>query len=256
MPHDAVNRRTYEARRIVSLYRWGAFQIAEIRILLKYKDAYWGKKVLDIGCGAGRTTELLHRLDVQYTGIDYSTNMVSQCRDRFPDARCLHVDARDMSGFDSGTFDLVLFSNNGLDCLTHEDRIQALREIHRVLTAGGHFVFSSHNRQYRNAIVHPKLELSLDPGRQLRAVVRFWRRTRNHRRNIRLQRFERDYWILNDRAHLYSLLTYYTDLRTQADQLRDLGFEPLEAYGRDGLELPLDGEDRESSWIYYVARKV
>ena len=34
------------------------------------------------------------------------------------------------------------------------------------------------------------------------------------------------------------------------------GFEALEAYGRDGMPLPLDVPDRKSSWIYYVARKV
>ena len=255
MPHDVVNKRTYEARRIVSLYCCGAFQVAEMRILLKHKDAYWGKRVLDIGCGAGRTTELLHRLDLKYTGIDYSANMISRCTYRFPDALCLQVDARNMTRFQDESFDFVVFSNNGLDCLTHEDRVKAIHEIRRVLTPGGLFVFSTHNRQYVHAIAHPKLELSLDPGRQLRALVRFWLRTRNHRRNARLQRFEEDYWVLNDRAHRFSLLTYYTDLRTQAKQLRSLGLEPLEAYGRDGAELPLGGEDRDSSWIYYVARK-
>ncbi len=255
MPHESVNRKTYEAQRIVSLYCCGAFQVAEIRILLRHRDAYWRRRILDIGCGAGRTTELLHTLDVEYTGIDYSANMISQCRSRFPGVTCLQVDARDMSRFEDGAFDFVVFSNNGLDSLTHEDRLRALREINRVLTPGGLFMFASHNRQYHNAVSHPGLDLSLDPCRLLRALVRFWRRSRNHRRNSRFQRFEDDYWILNDRAHLYSLLTYYTDLTTQASQLRGLGFEPLKAYGRDGLELPLDGEDRDSSWIYYVARK-
>lgn len=253
--HESVNRKTYEADRIVSLYCCGEFQVAEIRILLRHKEAYWGRRVLDIGCGAGRTTELIHQLDVEYTGIDYSRKMVERCRSRFPDATCLHVDARDMSCFDDGSFDMVLFSNNGLDSLAHEDRERAIGEVNRLLVSGGLFVFSTHNRQYRHAVSHPGLELSLDPFRQARALVRYWRRSRNHRRNIRFQRFEEGHWILNDRAHLYSLLTYYTDLRTQANQLRELGFDPLEAYGQDGAELPLDGEDDKSSWIYYVARK-
>jgi SAM-dependent methyltransferase len=197
-----------------------------LRILLKYKDACWRRRVLEIGRGAGRTTELLHRLDVEYAGIDYSANTISHCTSRFPGANRLHVDARDTSVFGDEVFDFALFSNNGLDCLTHEDGLRALREVSRVLVRGGLLVFSSHNKQCRNAISHPGF-----------------------------QRFEDGYWILNDRAHLCSLLTYYTDLSTQAGQLRDLGFEPLEAFGLNGLELPLDGEDRESFRIYCVVRK-
>lgn len=255
MSHEIVNRATYESKRIVSLYCSGPIQLAELRILVTHKDNYWGKRVLDVGCGAGRTTEFLRTLQVDYTGVDYSERMIAQCRARFPESTCMRCDARDLSRFSDRSFDFVLFSNNGLDCLVHEDRLQVLCEIGRVLEDGGLFVFSAHNRDYKRARSSPSLDFSLDPFRQARSIYRHLRRWRNHRNNRRLERFEDEYWILNDRSHLYSLLTYYISVPSQVLQLSEFGFEALEAYGRDGMELPLDAGDQDSSWIYYVARK-
>jgi SAM-dependent methyltransferase len=255
MSQESVNKATYETKRVVNLYLSGPIQPAELSILARYRNDYWGKRVLDIGCGAGRTTEFLHSFDIEYTGVDYSESMVRHCSSRVPDAHCEQCDVRDMSRFGDESFDFVLFSNNGFDSLTHEDRLSALREINRVLATGGIFVFSTHNRDYHLARTEPQLELSWDPSRQLRALIRFCRRSYHRSRNRRLERFEDDYWILNDGSHLFRLVTYYISVPTQARQLSEHGFEALEAYGRDGMPLPTDSADRDSSWIYYVARK-
>jgi SAM-dependent methyltransferase len=255
MSQESVNRATYELPRVVNLYRSGPIQKAELSILVRYKDAFWGKDVLDIGCGAGRTTAFLRSFDIDYTGVDYSERMVSQCLGRLPGANCSQCDARDMSRFGDGTFDFVLFSNNGLDSLTHEDRLTAIGEVNRVLRDGGVFVFSTHNRGYRHARQEPKLELSWDPSRQARALIRYVRRSYHRMKNRGLERFEEDYCILNDSSHLFRLVTYYISVPKQVDQLAGLGFQALDAYGRDGMPVPLDAEDDESSWIYYVARK-
>ncbi|MBD3347822.1 MAG: methyltransferase domain-containing protein [Candidatus Eisenbacteria bacterium] len=255
MTYDIVNRATYESPKIVSLYLGGPIQCAELRILVAHRDAYWGKRVLDIGCGAGRTTEFMRTLDVTYVGVDYSERMVRECAARFPDAECTQCDARDMSCFGDESFDFVLFSNNGYDCLDHNDRLSALREINRVLKPGGLFVFSSHNKDYEHARSHPRLELSWDPFRQARMIYNFFRRWNNHRKNRKYERFEDGYWILNDSSHLYSLLTHYISVPGEVRELREHGFEALEAYGRDGMMIPLDTGDRRSSWVYYVARK-
>ncbi len=255
MSHETINKSTYESPNIVSLYCSGPIQCAELRILVTYKDDYWGRRALDIGVGAGRTTEVMRTLNVDYTAVDYSELMIRQCGTRFPDARCMHCDARDMSCFDDRSFDFVMFSNNGLDCLVHDDRMRALREINRVLGGDGLFVFSTHNRDYSHARSNPRLTLSLDPFRQARFLYRHMRRWSNHRQNRRHERFEETYWILNDRSHLYSLLTYYIGVPDMVRQLSDVGFEAIEVLGRDGLPLALDAPDNGSSWIYYVARK-
>ena len=167
--------------------------------------------------------------------------------------RC--CDVRDMTQFADGSYDFVLCANNGIDSLGHEDRILGLCEINRVLADGGVFVFSTHNRNCDHARQEPHLEFSLDPFAFARAVVRHRRRTRQRRRNREFEREEKDYAIINDSSHAFSLVTYYIDQRKQVEQLKDVGFETLEIYDLAGNSIGCEDIDHASGWIYYVARK-
>jgi SAM-dependent methyltransferase len=108
-------------------------------------------RILDIGCGAGRTTFHLYRLG--YTGIiglDYSEKMIAVCRQqavaRQMDIPFVRADARKLP-YGQGAFDAVLFSFNGLMTIPGRDnRLQAMGEIFRVLKTGGVFLFSTHDR--------------------------------------------------------------------------------------------------------------
>src|SRR5262249_45661981 len=104
------------------------------------------KRILDIGVGGGRTTRYLTELSSHYTGIDYSPGMVEVARRKYGIASIYCCDARDMSRFDDGAFDYILFSFNGLDYMPHDDRVRTLREIYRLLSDRGIYMFSSHNR--------------------------------------------------------------------------------------------------------------
>src|SRR4051812_33180631 len=77
--------------------------------------------MLDIGVGGGRTAMHFGGLAREYVGIDYSAAMVNACVARFAGTmerrRFARCDARDMSMFASASFDLVLFSFNGIDNL-------------------------------------------------------------------------------------------------------------------------------------------
>jgi SAM-dependent methyltransferase len=105
-----------------------------------------GRSILDIGVGAGRTVSLFTLLSSDYRAIDYSPTLVEACRSSFPNRDIQVGDARDLSRFDDGTFALVVFSFNGLDSVSHDDRQIVLREMHRVLTPGGYLVYSTLNR--------------------------------------------------------------------------------------------------------------
>jgi SAM-dependent methyltransferase len=105
-----------------------------------------GGSILDIGVGGGRTVSLMTLLSDDYRGIDYSPTMVDQCHQAFPDRNIEVGDARDLSRFKDSSFALVLFSFNGLDSVSHDDRQIVLREIHRVLEPDGYFVYSTFNR--------------------------------------------------------------------------------------------------------------
>lgn len=255
MTYDHVNRSTYEDARLVELYTAMPLLLPEVMIFVKYKDAYYGKRVLDVGCGAGRTAEYLRHWAGEYQCVDYSERMTKVLKRRFCDVDCRCCDVRDMAQFADGCCDFVLFANNGLDSLGHEDRILGFREINRVLADGGLFVFSTHNRNCDHARQEPHLEFSLDPFAFARAVVRHHRRTRGRRVNRKFEREEKDYAIINDSSHCFSLVTYYIDQRKQVEQLRDVGFETLEIYSLAGNSIGCEDIDHASGWIYYVARK-
>lgn len=255
MGFDQVNRCTYERPKLIRWYCQATLQTPEVLIFVKHKADITGRRVLDIGCGAGRTAIFLSRWTDAYTACDYSAGMIDRARAHVPDARFVHCDVRDMSVFADGEFDTTFFLNNGLDSLDHDDRLRAFAEIKRVLAPGGLFAFSSHNRDHRLARLQPTLKPTPDPFMLARRVVRYQRCLRNRRRNRVYEREEKDYAIINDRSHNYSLVTHYMTLRAQVAELRTLGFEPMEVYDLAGRSLPLDGEDTESGWLHYVARK-
>ena len=107
--------------------------------------------LLDLGCGAGRIALGLQELGYRNViGVDFSQAMVKAARHQ---ARLLEVpvpfrreDARALS-FADGLFDGVIFGFNGLMQIPGAaDRLQAAREVGRVLRPGGHFVFTTHDR--------------------------------------------------------------------------------------------------------------
>ncbi len=251
-----MNKKKYESKSVVSSYINMRLQNPEVMILVKHRECIVGRHVLDIGCGSGRTTAILKNLSSGYIGLDYSLEMVESCRRRFENVRFIHGDVREMNEFEDGEFDYIMFSFNGLDSINHEDRLKGLREIRRVLKQDGLFVFSSHNRNHRYAISRPKMELSTLPYKQVENFIKFFKSTRNRLRNKNHQVFDEQYAIINDVAHNYAMLTYYIDKVNQVKQLEDMGFETIEMYDTLGNMLHLDSDDKDSAWIYYVARKV
>ncbi len=251
-----MNRKKYESKNVVSSYIKMTLQNPEVMILVKYRERIANKHILDIGCGSGRTTAILKNLSSGYIGIDYSITMIESCRERFKGVSFARGDVREMSEFRDDEFDFIMFSFNGLDSINHKDRLQGLREIHRVLKQDGLFVFSSHNRKHRYAISRPKMKLSTMPCEQAGNFIRFFKSTRNRLRNKNLQVFNEQYAIINDTAHNYAMLTYYIDKVNQVKQLEDMGFETIEMYDTSGNMLNLDSDDKGSAWIYYVARKI
>ncbi len=250
-----MNRKKYESKNVVSSYKNMTLQNPEVMILVKHRESIVDKHILDIGCGSGRTTAILKNLSSGYIGIDYSMTMIESCRERFKDVNFARGDVREMNEFKDSEFDYVMFSFNGLDSINHEGRRKGLREIHRVLKQDGLFIFSSHNRNHRYAISRPKMKLSTMPCEQAGNFIKFFKSIRNRLRNKNLQVFNEQYAIINDVAHNYAMLTYYIDKVNQVKQLEGMGFETIEMYDTPGNMLNLDSDDRDSAWIYYVARK-
>jgi SAM-dependent methyltransferase len=104
-----------------------------------------GESVLDLACGLGRTTLMLHEMGLDVRGVDVSDVFIEIAKRRFPNLD-LHIGSYDRIDEPDSSFDHVLISFNGIDyAFPMAQRITALQECMRVLRPGGTFIYSSHN---------------------------------------------------------------------------------------------------------------
>ena len=252
---DEVNRRVYMAKGVDRSYRFWTLGRAEALVLLKYQPAFSGQDVLDVGVGAGRTTIYLAPLARRYEAIDYSPVMVESARSRLPGISFRVADMRDLSAFADATFDFLLASNNVLDAVSHEDRLRALAEFRRVLRDGGTLVFSSHNRQYRDAGHGPRVEFSRNPVTLALNMLKWVRQHLNHARIRGLRRLEPDYSLLDDMGMDFGCLHYDHDHETQRRQLAGLGLRLVDVLDHEGQSLVASDPGRGSPWLMYIAKR-
>lgn len=101
-------------------------------------------KILDIGCGAGRTTIPLYNIGYKnIIGLDIAEEMINSARSLNNNINFDIGDATKLQ-YESETFDKAVFSFNGLMLIPRkESRVRALKEISRVLKKGGYFIFST-----------------------------------------------------------------------------------------------------------------
>lgn len=248
-----VNDRVYQTPSVVRHYPSDKLEVAEAQALLKYQWAFAGRDVLDLGVGTGRTAIYLAPLAHRYLGVDYSPYMVRQASQRLPQLQFELADMRDLSSQSPQSFDFVMGSNNVLDAVSHEDRIQVLQEVHRVMRPGGLLVFSAHNRSYRHALRGPRMRLSRNPLTLLRNGLRLARQWRNFLRLKGATRQELQYALLTDVGHDYACLHYYIDREAQSSQLHAMGFRLLEVFTVWGGSLGMDEVAESSPWLLYVA---
>jgi SAM-dependent methyltransferase len=257
------NQGVYDSPAIADVYadsfvRMGLLD-AERRILDRLGNLLEGKAILDIGVGGGRTAAYLGEIAGRYVGIDYAKEMVSRCRERFPGLDFRRLDARDMSEFAKRSFDVVLFSFNGIDYTLPDGRVRILEEVWRVLKSGGTFFFSSHNVRARawRPRLRPNLVFEPNPARLLRRNLSALRKhIRSHyyyRRNKKQEVHGDGFSIRVDQAHEYRLLTYHVSPGYQTDQLRAVGFDEVMIFGNDGEPIA-SGDGPTDPWLYYVAR--
>ena len=119
-------------------------------LLFKEKIAFsyipQNSKILDLGCGTGRTTVVLAKRVHNVIGLDIAFYMVQCTKDQHLTIPYLVGDACHI-GSKENQFDVVIFSHAGIDEIyPYEKRLSAIREIKRVLKPGGLFIFGSHNR--------------------------------------------------------------------------------------------------------------
>ena len=123
---------------------------SEKYVINKYFDK--NKSILDVGCGAGRTTFNLYEMGYKnIIGLDLTPEMISAAKtinkEKKTEIEFIVGDATDLN-FEDNSFDQALFSFNGLMQIPErKNRIKALKEIKRVLTENGIFIFTTHDRE-------------------------------------------------------------------------------------------------------------
>lgn len=216
--------------------------------------------LLDVGVGGGRTTGYLMGVARSYRALDISDEMIDACRSRFPGVDVGIGDARTLDGHADGSYDLVLFSFNGIDYVEFDERKSVLAACQRVLRPGGALVYSSHNLRVLGGrlplVERPRIVPTLNPLRLAVRIGRAFRgharRTRNRQRLADQQVLGDSYALVNDEAYDYSMLTVYVDPDYERAALTEAGFDGITTIDFSGRRNPAVLND---PWIYYVGRK-
>ncbi|GAB3047421.1 class I SAM-dependent methyltransferase [Sediminivirga luteola] len=116
----------------------------DVRLLGKVR----GRRVLEVGCGAGQCSRWLAEQGAQATGVDFSSAMLQQAR-RLQQEHPLtqgatpptfvEADARHLP-FEAGSFDIAFSAYGALPFV--KDAQSVLAEVARVLKPSGRWVFS------------------------------------------------------------------------------------------------------------------
>jgi SAM-dependent methyltransferase len=99
-----------------------------------------GRKAIDFGCGAGRSTRFLRELGFEVVGVDVSGPMLDRARDRDPQGDYRLVSDDDLGALAAGAYDLVLSAFTFDNIPTIERKVRLFQGLKRLLSAGGRMV--------------------------------------------------------------------------------------------------------------------
>jgi ubiquinone/menaquinone biosynthesis C-methylase UbiE len=243
-----------------------ALFLPEQIVLDKLKDRLPTMKMLDIGIGGGRTTCHFAELVQEYVGLDFDKRMLQACKQRFPNTSekiFFHYgDVRSMNFFQDQYFDFILFSFNGIDYLSHEDRMIALKEIKRVGKKESYFLFSTHNLNCIDTLF--TIRLSKDPFILSRELYKnFILRIVNGRvSKMKAQTYTMIYDGIYRKKLTWLFLSiwkhmgyfYYSKPEEQIRQLEEVGFKVANIYTQSGEEITdrAQLETITDYWIHYL----
>lgn len=230
----------------------------ELELLRLYKDRWRETDMLDLGVGAGRTSQVFSILARTYLGIDYVPRMIDLCRFLIRETETVQfavADAAELSAYADQRFDVVLFSFNGIDCVSHEKRLKILAEVRKLLNEGGHFLFSSHSLH-----AFPfSLRLPKRGGDSLiRWLYRCCRRLewfpkqKYFNRHVRVHEAKQRGWeLLADGDHNFGCRFYYVMPEYQIQQLKETGFEIVAVFNGEGKSIDWR-TPTEDIWLHYL----
>lgn len=125
------------ARAYATLELPGTYHLAYRDLPAIIAEHVSGRRALDFGCGAGRSTRFLRGLGFEATGIDIARSMIEMAKQIDPGGAYLLVADGDFSILEPASFDLVLSAFAFDNIPGRENRQALLRELRRLLRPQG-----------------------------------------------------------------------------------------------------------------------
>jgi SAM-dependent methyltransferase len=108
----------------------------------------YGRKprlILDLACGTGSLTSLLHKRGYDIIGLDSSAEMLAVAKDKEPNILYINQDMREFELY--GTVDTVLCLCDGLNYILRKDELlKIFKLVKNYLNPGGLFIFDLNTR--------------------------------------------------------------------------------------------------------------
>ncbi len=131
---DAARAESYSRLEFPGTYYLAYRDLPEI--LGRHVD---GRRAVDFGCGAGRSTRFLRRLGFEAVGVDVSADMIRKAREIDPEGDYRLVEPARLTGLADGAWDLVL-SAFTFDNIPQVDKVAHFRDLARLLAPEGAIV--------------------------------------------------------------------------------------------------------------------
>ncbi|BBZ78234.1 hypothetical protein MANY_35710 [Mycolicibacterium anyangense] len=240
--------------------------IGEMAVLLSLASAVRGKPILDVGMGTGRTTPLLALLTDDYVGIDYAPNMVREAKAVLPGFDLRVGDVRNLrEDFGDESKALVFFSFNGLDCLDHATRPEALEQMAHVVAPGGYLVYSTLNLESPHPGKRPWTPPEPPPQRGIERPVRWTYRwlqwalqmpsNLKNWRHAQSSRKAGDGWANEPSpgSH-WQLILHFTTLARAKAEVAATGLVLERVITLDGVDVT-NADSTDALYFYLVARR-
>ncbi|MFZ5979634.1 MAG: class I SAM-dependent methyltransferase [Candidatus Zixiibacteriota bacterium] len=99
-----------------------------------------GKRALDFGCGAGRSTRFLEQLGFEVIGVDISESMIRKARELNPKGDYRLISEDGPTGLKEVTFDLILAAFTFDNISTTEKKLSLFTALGLLLSPGGRII--------------------------------------------------------------------------------------------------------------------
>lgn len=99
-----------------------------------------GRKAIDFGCGTGRSTRFLGKLEFDVVGVDISEDMLRKAKELDPEGNYRLIREYDLSQFKQGVYDLTLSVFTFDNVPTLEKKVRNIKEIGKLLRPDGKII--------------------------------------------------------------------------------------------------------------------